>query len=152
MESLVSHRAALESRGGDGLRRSWLKGKKSHELAHQTLVQSIPSAIRHNQAMLCLGTSKTGRGACSRLCQPWASAGKRCSQDTALPHSKRADANQTGLLRCSPLAVGSGCTAGPQVSAGSELCAGSSCQENEPDRKGDVRCEGLCHTHTYLLA
>lgn len=66
MKSLVSHRAALDSRGSGELRRSLLKGKRSHEPSHgqptrlgMTNAISSCSAVGCSQAVLCLGTSKT---------------------------------------------------------------------------------------------
>lgn len=155
MESLVSHRAALESRGGGELRRSLLKGKRSHGcppgLATANTISSC-SAVGCSQAMLCLGTSKTGGGTCVRLRRPWAAAGS-CPRGVQpylgsfdLPLREQTQTGQD--WQGAPPWLGG--LAGRRVPAGCELCAGSSRQENQPHWKGDGRCERLCHTHRLL--
>lgn len=66
MGSLVSHRAALESRGGGKLRRPLLKGKGSHDPSHGWPPRLGTSSLLQSALALLLGAIK--------LCSAWAAA------------------------------------------------------------------------------
>lgn len=111
-------------------------------------VQPTPSALAVgcNRATLCLGTSKQAEvRACSGHGHQWATVPMGYCRAWAILTSLKESGCKLGRAAgVPPLGCGFGSAAGPQVSAGSELCTGSSIQDNQPHGKSDGRCVGLC--------
>lgn len=107
---------------------------------------------QHHQLLLCCQVQPScalpGHQAHRQRCIPTLPA----TTPPALgsPHLLLREQTRPGQPGCCPLPGGSGCRAGAQVPTGSELCAGSSCQEHQSCWKGDGRWETLCHTPAEL--
>lgn len=160
MGSLVSHRAALESRGGGKLRRPLLKGKGSHDPSHGWPPRLGTSNLLQSALALLLGAIKlcSAWAAAKQVevhapnCQSWASAGS-CAHGAlpylgtyALPLREQMQTGQD-CQGARPWLWGLAAQLDPKSLLGLSSAQGAALWKTGPTWKGDARCEGPCWTH-----